>query len=72
VIGIRYPPAPSERYTRQLKKGDLVLSNAAAKIVIEEARVIHGLTEHIMTLYRADHVNEFEVSQHEIDQAPVI
>ena len=76
-IGIRYPNATYERYEQQLKKADRVLSNAAAKLVIEEASVIHGLTEHVMTRYRAfsrqnKKASKFELTQREIDEARVI
>jgi hypothetical protein len=50
-IAIRYPNSTLERFGKQLEEADRVLSNAAAKLIIAEATVIHDLTSYLMDCY---------------------
>jgi len=76
-IAIRYPNSTLELFGRKLKKAELVLSEATAKLVIAEATIIHDLTAEFMKLYTSymrTHMNStrFEMTKAEIDALPSI
>ena len=76
-IAIRYPNSTLELFGRELEKAQLVLSEAAAKLVIAEATTINDLTAEFMKLYTSHmrtHKNSkrFEMSKAEIDAVPSV
>jgi hypothetical protein len=76
-IAIRYPNATFDLFKMKLKKADLVLSNAAAKLIISEATIIHDLTNQFMTRYNSfkrthKKSTRFEMTKAEIDALPSI
>jgi hypothetical protein len=75
-IAIRYPGATNERFEKQLAKAVRVLSDSAAKIVIREALLIHGITDAVMKAYtpwsRTHKNQKFEFTQAQIDSLPEV
>jgi hypothetical protein len=75
-IAMRYPTASAAYFEKQLAKAVRVLSNSAAKLVIQEALVIHALTAAVMQAYTSFnklHKNKkFEFTKGQVDSLPAI